>query len=37
MARQHLSDIESGFHSPSLDLLARLARALQISLRDLVG
>jgi transcriptional regulator with XRE-family HTH domain len=35
VAREYLSKVESGHRNPSLDVLARLARALDVSLEDL--
>jgi transcriptional regulator with XRE-family HTH domain len=35
VAREYLSKVESGHRNPSLDVLARLAQALDVSLEDL--
>ncbi len=35
IAREYLSKVESGHRNPSLDILARLAKALGVSLEDL--
>lgn len=35
LAREYLSKVESGHRNPSLDVIARLARALDVGLEDL--
>lgn len=35
LAREYLSKVESGHRNPSLDIIARLAQALEVSLEDL--
>jgi transcriptional regulator with XRE-family HTH domain len=35
LAREYLSKVESGHRNPSLDVIARLAKVLEVPLRDL--